>query len=287
MMEGTVGIVGYGYVGKAMHRIFPDAWINDPYVEGELISDRPKGYKQLLKSFVDKEGINACEMVIVCVPTPIGPDGWTCDTSIVKEVCSWLKVPIVLIKSTVVPGTTDEIQSRYSHGGVCFSPEYVGEGTYFTPPWKYPDPVNTVTHGFMTIGGIQKYCDRVYDFFIKKMGVHTRFNITDAKTAEAVKYFSNVWGAMKVAWANEMFEACKAMGLDYRIVRDHWLDDPRSEAMHTAVFGKSRGFGGKCLPKDLRAFIAHSEAAGYEPKLLKQVVKVNNEIRERHGQSEV
>jgi len=93
-----------------------------------------------------------------------------------------------------------------------------------------------------------------------------------------VKYFSNVWGAMKVTWANEMYECCEALGIDYREVRNLWLNDKMATPMHTSIF-KDRGFAGRCFPKDLRAFIKTAENAGYDPKLLKEVIRTNNRVR--------
>ena len=266
-----IAIIGHGYVGKSINRIFEDALVYDP----------PAGVK------TTKDEVNACDFAIVCVPTPVGKDGWSADTSIVESVFEWLRVPLALIKSTVPPGTTEKIQVGYQYGGVCFSPEYVGEGKYFTPPWMYPDPINTITHGFMTIGGKPQYTQQVYDIFIAKMGVHSKIYQTDATTAEAVKYFSNVWGACKVVWANEMFNCMKALGLDYRTVRQFALNDSRIEPIHTAVFPNNRGYGGKCFPKDVRAFVSAVKKAGYNPTLIEKVVELNNKIRKENGQEEV
>jgi len=266
-----VGIVGYGYVGKAFHRVFPDAKIYNRHAK-DINRQRIK--------------LNKCDLVIISAPTPTDKDGWSCNTSMVEEHIKWLNCEVILIKSTVPPGTTDYFRKKYKKR-ICFSPEYIGEGNYFTPFWKYPDPVNPISHGFMIIGGEKKDTEFVVDVFIKKMGPHTFFYQTDARTAEFIKYMENVWGAMKVTWANEMYECAKALGVNYHEAREGWALDPRVEKMHTAVFKKKRGFAGKCFPKDLRAFISECKKAGYKPTLLEEVVKVNNRIRRENGLDEV
>jgi UDPglucose 6-dehydrogenase len=265
-----VGIIGYGYVGKAFHKIFAGAKIYNRYS------------KDLDK---EKQEINSCDLVILSVPTPTGKDGWSCDYSLVEEYVKWITVPIC-IKSTIAIGTTDYLKKKYGKR-ICFSPEYVGEGHYFTPPWKYPDPQDPISHPFMIIGGDKKDTSFVVDVFIRKLGPHTFFYQTNAKTAEFIKYMENVWGATKVTWSQVMYQCAQALGVDFNEAREGWALDPRVEKMHTAVFVKSRGYSGKCFPKDVRAFIKTVKDHGYNPTLLEEVVKVNNEIRKANGQEEV
>ena len=260
-----IGIVGYGYVGKGMHKLFPDSEV--------VIFDKEKGGK--------KEDFKDVDLAIICVPTPMMESG-RCDTSIVSGSVKWLKKlnkkMLILIKSTVEIGTTDRLNKRYD-GHLVFSPEYIGEGTYFTPPWLYPDPTNPISHGFMVMGGNTWDMDMVANIFIKKMGPHTKFVFLTAREAEAVKYWENVWGAMKVIFSNHMYDCLKALGISYTKTREGWAADPRVERMHTAVFEKSRGFSGKCYPKDLRGFISSVERAGFNPKLLKLIWNLNSEYR--------
>jgi UDP-glucose 6-dehydrogenase len=115
-------------------------------------------------------------------------------------------------------------------------------------------------------------------WFIPIMGPHVFFYQVDAKTAEVVKYWENTWGALKVTFVNEMYEVCKTLGVDYYKAREGWLLDSRIEKMHTAVFAESRGFGGKCYPKDVHALAHESESRGYEPKLIKQVLASNEDF---------
>ena len=247
-----------------MAKVFPDAVLYDPFVPAA------KG---------TKEEINSCDLTVVCVPTNELEDG-SADTSIVEESVKWIESPLILIKSTVPPGTVDLLKEKTGKR-ICFSPEYMGEGNYFTPPWKYPDPVDTTSHGFMVIGGDPKDCDEVADFFITKMGPHTRIRSMSAVSAEVVKYAENTWGATKVIYAHLLRDVVdKTPGASWQEVREGWLDDPRVEPMHTAVFGKKRGFGGKCFPKDLSAFLKHCEKVGVEHTLLNAVKEQNRRYHE-------
>ncbi len=254
----NVGICGYGYVGQGMHKVFPDAVLFDPYNE---------------KATASKEDINNCDLAVVCVPTNELPNG-EADLSIIEDVIEWIETPLILIKSTIPPGTTDRLKESTGKR-ICFSPEYMGEGNYFTPVWRYPDPTDTTSHGFMVIGGDSLDATEVADFFITKMGPHTRIRLISAKEAEIVKYAENTWGATKVIFAHLLRDVCEASGVSWQNVREGWLDDPRVEPMHTAVFGKNRGFGGKCFPKDLSAFLKHCDKIGVDHKLLKAVKEQN------------
>lgn len=274
-MSQKVAIVGYGYVGQAYHLMFPEAKIYDPYYD-----------KSGFKTSTKKE-VNSCDLAIICVPTPTSEDGMSCDTGIVEDTFKWLRVPVVVIKSTVTPGTTERLDTEYKHGDVCFSPEYIGEGGYFMPYWKYPDPKDPRKHDFMIVGGKKTATSRVVDIFIRHKGPHTKFMQVDAKTAEIIKYTENMWIATKVTFVNEMYDVCKAMGVDWNDVREGWLMDTRVDRNFTAVFVDKRGFEGKCLPKDTKAIVHASKESGYEPKFLQDVIDNNNRIREEHGFEEV
>lgn len=276
-----IAIVGYGYVGKAMRRLFEDkvVAIYDPYAQPHL-NYQP----ECEKMGTTKEAVNKCDLVIVCVPTESTKDG-SCDTTIVDETIKWLKTPLILIKSTVEPGTTERLVKEYKKD-IAFSPEYIGEGNYFVPQWKYPHPTEVKYHTFQIFGGDKRITKQMVDIFVTVMGPHVFFAQTDSRTAEVVKYVENVWGAMKVTWANEMFDICEKIGVDYREMRELWALDSRTEKMHTAIFFPSRGFGGKCFPKDLHAFIKLAEKNGYNPKLLKEIWNTNARLRDEFEEIE-
>lgn len=257
MSTNSVSVIGVGYVGKGMLKIFPDA----------VQYDEPQGIGT-------REAVNKCEMAIVCVPTPMAVDK-SCDTSIVESVVSWLETPLILIKSALEPGTADHLKEKYGKR-IVVSPEYMGESNYWTPP-KYPDPKNPVSHGFVILGGSDEDCSGVADLLIPILGPATRFRFVSSLEAEVIKYAENTWGAMKVTFANELRDICEVLGANWHQVREGWIDDPRVEPMHTAVFKNSRGYGGKCYPKDTWAFFRICEKNNYHPTLISAMLRKNGQ----------
>lgn len=262
--EYSIGIIGYGHVGKAIHKIFGN-WVKaiyDPYVD-----NTPNNLEN------SREAVNKCDLGIICVMTKENKD-WSCDTSIVEESIAWLETPVILIKSAIIPGTTDYLKEKYKKR-IVISPEYFGESKYYLPEeWSNPK-----AWPFQIFGGDSEDTAYCVSVFKPLFNPRTFYYQVDAKTAELIKYAENVWGAMKVTWANEMFEVCKVLGVNYDKMREGWALDPRVEKMHTAVFERARGFGGKCFPKDLKALIRLCQDKGYEPELLKEVWKSNCRFR--------
>lgn len=254
-----IAIVGLGYVGSAYQKLFPNAIVYDP-----------------AKGFKDKKAVNQCGLAIVCVPTPARADG-SCDTSIVEQSIAWLRTPLILIKSTIPPGVTKKLKRKYKKR-ICHSPEYIGEGKYYVAPWKYPHPTEVEHHSFMIIGGDPEDREEIIQIFLARLGPDKFYYQVDSTTSELIKYMENAWGATKVTFCNEFYEIAKKFKVDYNQLREGFLLDSRVERMHTAVFKNKRGFDGKCFPKDLSALTKFSEGAGYEPELIKQVVKSNEEF---------
>lgn len=270
-MKTKIAIIGNGYLGKAFARMFQDAY--DVYIYDKYPTRVEEGVKATLAS---REQCNTCQLAIICVPTPMKDDG-TSDTSAVYEACEWVRTPLVLIKSAVIPGTADDITKRHAPVGIrpCVSPEYMGESKYFVPFWKYPHPTDGRMHDFFVIGGPDPEAGRIVDIFTTVLGPECRVIKMQAIEAEIVKYMENSWGATKVTFSNEFFEICQAFGADFQKVREGFLADGRVERMHTMVLPHARGFGGKCFPKDVSAIYHASTNAGYEPTLLKQVLASN------------
>lgn len=255
-----VGIVGFGHVGHAIHQLLvlgTDMYWYDPNGDSSW----------------SKEDINKCDLAIICVPTPPGVGG-SCDISIVEESVKWLETPLILIKSTVPPGTTSYLAEKYKKR-VCFSPEYYGESNYWIPEeWGNPK-----AWPFLIIGGNPRDTEEIVKMFVPILGPMKTYWQTDAVTAELVKYMENSWLATQVIFANEFYQIAKALGVDFYELRELWALDPRVAKSHTTVFPENRGFSGKCLPKDLSAIIECSKKAGYSPELLEEVKKSNKKFR--------
>ena len=294
-MKNKIAIIGHGYVGKGMCITFPDALIYDRKYDIGINETSGDIYKNPLttpENAVDKATINKeCGLAIVCVPTP--PKGMgeqrvdedekifrEVDLSIIEETIKWLEVPLILIKSTIPPGTVDNLIAKTGKK-IGFSPEYMGEGNYYTPP-EYPSPTDPRQHSFLIVGGETKTVDGIFEYFKPKLGPAKTYFKCTAVEAECIKYMENTWGATKVTFVNEWYEICKKVGASYNSVREGWVLDSRVERMHTAVFENKRGFGGKCYPKDLLGIIAKAESKGYEPNLLKEVWNTNKRMLKKN-----
>lgn|SRR3990167_7103313 len=277
-MKDKVGLVGYGYVGKAYHKVFPDALIYDN--RGTHADEPP---------WANREQINAeCGLAIVCVPTPmqeIEDEFKPVDLSIIEETIAWLETDLILIKSTIPPGTTDRLVKETGKR-IAFGPEYVGEGKYQITPWKYMDPSDPRLHEFQIIGGLPETRDAIANWFVKRLGPEKFYYLIDAKEAEIIKYAENSWGAMKVIWAQELYDLCQKAGTSYHRVREGWALDNRVERMHTAVFVDKRGFGGKCYPKDLNGIVSYADSIGVDMSLIKAVLRKNRNYAPKPGQSQ-
>lgn len=278
-----IGIIGYGVVGQGVHRLLQESVtaIYDPYASDESGKvAKGFGYDGTLTM---KSAFAECDLIVISVMTKENEDG-TCDMSVVAGSLEWASQinpkAVFLIKSTSVPSELEEIRDSLGIR-LVFSPEYMGESKYFTPFWKYPDPFDMKYHDFQIFGGEPEDTSACVDIFIRRMGPHVKFHQTTLKTASLAKYMENIFFAAKVTFCNEMFDIAEAYGVDYNELRELWLLDSRISPMHTAVFPKDRGFGGKCYPKDLHALIKDSEKIGYKPKLLRAVHELNKEFRSK------
>jgi UDPglucose 6-dehydrogenase len=259
-----IGIVGYGYVGKAMYEYFKthfDVIFYDPYVAGSCTKDE----------------INKCTLGVVCVFTPSKENG-DCDISIVESTIDWLETPLILIKSTVKVGTTRTLKEKTGKR-ICFSPEYIGESTYDTGYFNFNK--NMKHHSFFTFGGDANDTKELVNIFQVISGPTKTYKQTDETAAEIAKYMENAFFSTKVVFCYEFEQICKANNVDFNEVRECWLLDPRIGSSHTCVFmNKETPYDGKCLPKDIKAIISQSKEVGYEPKFLEEVELSNIRIGE-------
>lgn len=255
-----IAIIGHGFVGKQVEGMFKK--------HAEIVIYDPA------EECTDKKAVNKCDLAVIAVPTQPQPDG-SCDTSIVEECVSWIECPI-LIKSAVIPGTTDALKSKYKKR-IVVSPEYAGESKYDnTYEYFHKEMVHTP---WIVLGGADEDIDIVYNLLLPIVGPEKRWYFLTAKEAETVKYFENTFYAFKVAVVNEFYDICQTLGVDWKKVREAWTADPRFSPMHTAVFVNERGFGGKCYPKDTKALCRKCEELGFTPPLLKTMIQENEEWR--------
>jgi UDPglucose 6-dehydrogenase len=244
-------IVGTGMVGGALAKVLEHPTLYDP----------PKGIGSL------KE-LNEARIIFICVPTPYTDIG--CDTSLVEGVVGGLEGnKIVVIKSTVIPGTTDKLQEKYPQHKFLFNPEFLTEVTA-DQDMKYPDRQ------------ILGYTDKSYSVagdVMMLLPLAPFERIVPAKEAEMVKYYGNTWFSTKVIFANQMYDLCQKVGIDYDTVKDCVSYDKRIGRSHLEIWHKGyRGYGGKCLPKDTQALIKYADQNGVNMGLLKEAERFNNEL---------
>jgi len=270
----TIGIIGYGIVGKATAHS-----LRKP---GNIILwyDRFKREDGAEQSRPLDDVIRNSEFLFVCLPTESvfdpkekrGIDLQIIDENIHeidKRAAGTNKV--VIIKSTVVPGTTDRYTQLYPRTLFCFNPEFLTEANYLHDAAN-PDRI--------VIGAGNDHVSlRVTDLY-RNSFPSTPVYRTDPTTAEMVKYMANCYLATKVLFANEMYDLCNGLGIKYEEVKSMVVADKRIEDTHLDVT-TIRGFGGKCFPKDMIALLGLCRELGIDASLLDTVWEKNLRIRKK------
>ena len=257
----NIGITGQGYVGTAIKLGFEQHYNVLTYDKFDLA----KSTHSKISDIVEEANI-----IFVCVPTPMRKNG-TCYTGIVEEVIREINETaddhIIVIKSTIPPGTTDRINEEYTRSTVIFNPEFLTEEN-FLEDFKNQKRI--------ILGGDRKGTNKLRQIYSKVFPNATIVK-TGSNTAEMVKYFTNCFLATKVSFANEMYSVCEQIGIDYDKVVEYAIYDERLGKSHWAVPGPDGdfGFGGHCFPKDLSAIVNQFETYG----LLEAVEDVNNQVR--------
>jgi nucleotide sugar dehydrogenase len=255
--DPRIAIIGYGHVGRNLTATFPDALIYDKHL------DPYSGNRNL---------INTADIAFVCVPTP-PTHGGSADMTAIDEVFSWLRTSWIVIRSTVPPGTTEQLRQRHNRP-VVFWPEYIGEWAYAVPWERSP-----TGWPFVLLGGRPGDTSPLIPWLARVYGAERTYRQADAKTVELCKYMDNAWLASQILFANEFSRIADAFAVNYWELRELWALDPRVTKHNTAVHQQAPGFGGKCLPKDMRAIIAAATEAGYMPQLLVAYREYNDAIR--------
>jgi GDP-mannose 6-dehydrogenase len=222
------------------------------------------------------------DLVLVCVGTPSQPNGGI-DLKYIRRVCEQIGTtlkhhhgaPVIVMRSTMLPGTMRDVvipllekNSNKRAGeefGVCVNPEFLREGTavhdYFHPPKTVIGEMNRASG------------DLLAALYAKMPGPMIR---TDIQTAEMVKYADNVWHALKVGFANEIGNICKAVEVDAHRVMEIFCED-RKLNLSPYYLKPGFAFGGSCLPKDVRALLYKAKTLDVSVPILSAILPSNEQ----------
>ena len=262
-----IGIVGQGFVGNAVYQKF-------------------KNYYEVLTNDLDESKCNSdlenlimkSEYIFLCLPTPMKSDG-KCDISILEKVINEIDLLSdnfevkrnIIIKSTIPPGTTEEFNKRYESLNIVFNPEFLTERNAVR---DYENQNRII------LGGPRPTTTELKQIFSK---VFPKAHIikTDSTHAEMVKYLTNTFLSVKVSFANEIYQMCEKLNIDYDKVVEYATYDERLGKSHWNVPGHDGdfGFGGHCFPKDLSALIHLADNLETISNVLNATRHTNDEVR--------
>jgi UDPglucose 6-dehydrogenase len=253
-----IGIIGLGVVGSAIRtgfeRLGHDVLCHD------------------LKLDSSTNDVIDSEIVFVCVPTPQGDDG-SCDTTIITGVLQDLSDKdykgIVAIKSTVECGYTQMSIDKFKHMTLCFVPEFLRERC------AVDDFISN--HNLLAVGTDDKF---VFNKVVEAHGHYPKETAQLKPTeAEILKYYNNVFAAQKIIFANIMAEVCDKLGCDYTTVKDAFVKFGRCKDTYLDVNENLKGYGGMCLPKDVKAMAKLLEKLNIDFDTLKSVDSDNSKLK--------
>ena len=270
----SIGFIGQGFIGKHMADDFEARGyrcvryaLEEPYVR-------------------NKEAIAACDIVFIAVPTPTTPKGF--DAGLLRRVLSLVgKGKIAVIKSTILPGTTEVLQKEFPHCIVLHSPEFLRE----------KQAAEDTARPQRNIVGVPRMTERYKLAAQEVLAVLPPAPyslVCKAKEAELIKYGGNIFLTMKLIYMNTLFDVASAVGADYEVVRKAMAADPRIGEGHTHIIDssghrgakKGRGAGGHCFPKDLAAFARFYAKSVHDKEglaLFRALEKKNNALLTASG----
>lgn len=261
-----VAIVGYGKVGGAYHKMFPEAVVYDPPKEMFAGGKNEEEGKKL---------VNKCDVTLVAVFTPLKEDG-SLDISIVEEVIDWIDTPLIIIKSALMPGTTDYLIDK-TKKRIAVSVEYVGEGNYPVHFWKYPDQNDPRLHTMLVVGGHGDVATEAAEVLWSRMSPDVKIHLVSPLEAEITKLVENSYGALKVTFINTLLSLAQKSGTNFVRIHQAWQSDPRTDSMHLRAVRHNRGWKSKCWDKDVPALAKYAEEVGAVDmqKLFETIIEIN------------
>lgn len=269
-----IGIIGYGFVGQAVANGFKTA------SQGK---DTILWYDKFKEGLSLEEVIKKSEFIFVCLPTPMKADETGIELSIFDSMIPKITKltnntdKIIIIKSTVTPGTTVKFEKKFPNSKFCFNPEFLTEANFLD---DFLNAERTI------IGANNDLILRRVAVIFRQRFPKTQIFLTDPTTAETVKYFANAFLSMKVTFANFFYDYCQKLGIKYEEVKKMAASDHRIGDFHLDVT-TLRGFGKKCFPKDLVAIIGEFKKLGVDSSILETMWEYNKKIRKVHDWEEI
>ena len=258
-MKRKVGVIGNGFVGEAISFAF------SPTTDLRVYDIDP------LRSTHTKEEIDECEFIFVCVPTPMFRDG-TQDLSYIEKVFEdAVDGPVYIIKSTVLPGTTNTLCSKFPTLSIIFNPEFLTERTA---------KLDMLTQARIILGGRKDITMRTKELYEERF-MNRHIIETDSATAELTKYMNNTYFATKVSIMNEFKRLSDKLGTNwpdalYGFASDHRIGDSH---LHVPGPDGKHGYGGTCFPKDVNALIKLGNKLDTPMHTIEAGWKTNLEVR--------
>lgn len=249
----SVLIVGYGVVGHNLAK--------------EIEKLKPDIYDKFKPEFNTKKNVKY-DFAFICVDTPYVDKDNVCDISQIENALKENDADIYIIKSTILPNTTDKLIKKYNKR-IVFSPEYYG-GTQHC---------NNFDFNFTILGGERDTCYKVQQLLQEVYDARHTFRIVDGTTAELVKYMENSFLATKVAFCLQFYDVCKQLNISYEELRELFILDPRVNPSHTFVYEEHPYYKSHCLDKDVPAI-----ANTFDMELLKEVINYNNKFKNYKGE---
>ena len=255
-----IGVIGLGMVGEAvafgLRRVGHDV----------VGFDRDPTKSQ--NNFVD---VLSTKVVFVCVPTPTVAS--QCDISSIWDVTTKLNSGaydgLIVIKSTVTPGTTGILQSTFPDMRFAFCPEFLRERARFS---------DFVENHELCVVGTTNVLD--YSLVLEAHGDLPKHVVKMSPTeAELVKYFVNCFNAQRVVFANAFYDVCKTLGADYGAIKDAVCHRSGIRPDYLTCNEQTREFGGACLPKDTKAFASFVYSLGLRTGVFEHIVTENDRVK--------
>mgnify|MGYP002862071737 CR=1 FL=1 len=258
-----IGIIGMGTVGRAISNGFREAheiFVHDPILGSDITTVTEN-----------------TDLAYIAVPTPSRKDSGACDTRFVEEVLSSLPDGFsAVIKSTVIPGTTQRLHEQFPGLKIACSPEFLRSET---------SDEDFQDQQILVVGTHHKdLAEEVFDNHLQAgvIGGNALYHITPTQ-AEIVKYVKNSFYALKVIFGNQFQEYCENIGEDWGMIKEI-VTKPQNQVIGPSHLGKKNngemGFGGECLPKDVKALVYDLESRGIDFELLRAVLNDNDRLRD-------